>query len=112
MKSRLKSSLVDTLDPILFVFRVTIVYLSFLLDDALLLRVISWSFGDVISHFAVAETLLEYIQLLSAVGAAAIYVLHFAFTLSYEARHILKEGNTKDAILILEDGSGKKEEIN
>ena len=96
-KSRIKESALITLDPVLVVVRVTIIFTLALLADTCITQLINWSFSDIVNHDPFAAKLLIGIRLLSALGTAVAYIF-------YLLRSLFKDG--KEA---LEDIRGKEQ---
>jgi hypothetical protein len=102
IKEKITSWSVATVDPLLFILHITVVYVLFLLGDTLILAVIGWSFGDIVKQQPFAEKLLEGVKLLSALGTAVAYALHLIYSLYQEGKHIAK---------VIREDNEKKEQI-
>jgi hypothetical protein len=102
VKSKAMTWLLATVDPLFFIIHITIIYVAFLLADSAVLAVINWTFGGIVKQFLFAETLLDGIKLLSALGTAAAYGLHLIYSLYQEGKHVAKAireaSKTKEAL--------------
>ena len=103
LKVQIKEWFFTTLRPLLIIVHVTVVFILALLADTLIIMIISWSFHDVVSHNLFAANLLEGIQLLSALGTAAAYILYLIRSIFKDTRHVLEElriqSGEKEALL-------------
>lgn len=90
-KSQVKDTALATLSPLLVIVRITIIFIFALLADTLILMIINWSFGSIVSRSRFGAKLLEGIQILSALGTAVAYILYLIRSLLKDARHVLEE---------------------
>jgi len=91
VKEQLRDAGLATLGSVLVIIRVTIIFILALLADTLIIATIKWSFGSIINQYPFAATLLEGIQLLSALGTAVAYIFYLVRSLFKDAKDILKE---------------------
>src|SRR5947208_2809598 len=74
---------------------VIVIFILSVLADSLIIKIIIWSFGSIVSHNPFAANLLEGIQLLSALGTALAYILYLVRSLFKDAKHVMKEISTE-----------------
>ena len=102
IKSKLMAWVIATVDPLCFIFHITIIYVVFLLADSAVLTMINWTFGGIVKQALFFETLLEGIWFLSALGTATAYGLHLFYSLYQEGKHVarvIREANkTKEEL--------------
>lgn len=99
VKSQMQVWILTTLSPVLVIVRVTMIFILAILADNLIIIVISWSFGSIVSHTPFAAKLLEGIQLLSALGTALAYILYLfraLFKDIQETRDVVKKDREKN----------------
>ena len=100
-KRKLGQWVLSTLDPLLLVAHLTIVYIVFLKADELVLAIITSSFKEVITESYFVEQLLLAVKIFSAIGVAIGYGFHIIYQLVKEAKHFVstmkKELKTPEA---------------
>ena len=89
-KRKLMAWIIVTIDPLLLIIHLTLIYIAFLRADDLVLAEISRSFGDLIDQSEFAAALLKGIKIFSALGVAVGYALHTIYTLYLQAKHVIK----------------------
>jgi hypothetical protein len=89
-KSKLNRWFLATIDPLLFIFHITLIYIAVLLADTVIITIIGWSLGGIANQIPFASLLLEGIKLLSTLGTALAYGLHLIYTLFQEGKHVVK----------------------
>lgn len=90
VKHKLVRWIVFTIDPLLLVVHLTLIYVAFLIADDFLLAQITRSFGDLISKSAFAAALLQGTKIFAALGTAIAYALHLIYSLYLQASHVVK----------------------
>lgn len=75
----------------LIVIKVTAIFIVAILADDAVIKVIVWSFGEIINQNPFAAKLLEGVQLLSALGTAIAYIFYLIRTLFRDARETIKD---------------------
>jgi len=87
-KRKLAKWAVITIDPLLLVAHLTLIYIVFLIADDLVLAQIERSFGDLINQSRFTEELLKGTKVFAALGTATAYGLHIIYSLYLQARHV------------------------
>ncbi len=90
LKTRGIRWLIATIDPLLTIVHLTIIYIVFLIADDLVLTQIERSFGDLISQSRFVADLLFGIKVFSALGVAVGYGLHTVYSLYLQAKHVMR----------------------
>jgi hypothetical protein len=90
LKSRIGYWVLLTLDPLLLILHLTIIYVVSLVAFDWVLTFISSSFQDVTAQSAFAGYLLLGLKLFSAIGTAIGYVLHTVYQLYLQGRHVVE----------------------
>jgi len=89
IKKKLSRWILLTLDPLLLVAHLTVVYIIFLKADDMVLAVIANSFDEVIAESYFVGQLLLGIKIFSAIGVAIGYGFHIIYQLIKEAKHFV-----------------------
>jgi TRAP-type C4-dicarboxylate transport system permease small subunit len=76
LKNVIDSEARKLLSAVAVTVRVTFIFILAILADYLIIKVISWTFGNAVNSNQFAADLLEGIQLLSAIGTALAYILY------------------------------------
>lgn len=101
LKLQIKSSSLSTFKSLLIIIRVTLIFISVLLADALIQIIISWSFSGMVNHSFFAAELFKGIQLLSGLGTAAAYGLRLIQDLSKDVKltaKVIREGGIQEEV--------------
>ena len=81
---------VASIDPLLLVVHLTLLYIIFLIADDFILAQIARSLRDFVSQSELAKALLRWTKIVSALGTAVSYTLHLVYSLFLQARHVAK----------------------
>lgn len=95
--SQIKEWTLAILPPLLVIVRVTVIFAFALLADTLVLKIIDWSFGDIVNHNPFALTLLEGIRLLSGLGTAVAYIIYLVSSLFRDTKDALDDIRAKSS---------------
>lgn len=90
LKSKAVNIPTNIVTPFLIIATVTVIYLSSVGADVLVLWVIRLLFGDAVSRNDLAEKILKLIQIFSTLGTLATYVMTVAVLLYLYKRDFLK----------------------
>ena len=87
--AKISAWVLATMDPLLLIFHLTIIYIVFLWADNFVLLVISSSFSELIKDAPFVASLLLGIKIFSAVGVAFGYGFHTVYQLVKDARDFI-----------------------
>jgi len=90
LKQKLSRWIIVTVDPLLLIVHLTLIYIVALIADDLVLDVIERSFRELIAESTFAAALLRGIKIFSALGVALAYGLHMIYQLYLQAKHVVK----------------------
>ena len=90
LKDRLTRWILISIDPLLLIGHLTLIYVVALKADEAILTAISSSFDDLVKQSSFAAQLLLGLKLFSALGVAFGYGLHTVYQLYLEGKHVVK----------------------
>jgi hypothetical protein len=90
LKQKLSRWIIVTVDPLLLIVHLTLIYIVALVADDLVVEVIERAFQELIAASSFAAALLRGIKIFSALGVALAYGLHMIYQLYLQARHVVK----------------------
>lgn len=82
---------IATIDPVMLVVHLTIVYTLFLVADDFVLARISESFGELPAQSSFVAHVLQGTKVFGALATAVGYVLHLTYSLYLQARGVAKK---------------------
>jgi hypothetical protein len=94
-RAKINKTLLEILDVLLFVFKMSTKYVAFLVGEWLIVQAIHWTAGD-FPPDSFEGIWLKNISILSNIGAFVAYVIHFVKSFNYEFRDLREPPHTRD----------------
>jgi hypothetical protein len=90
-KRKLARWVIVTIDPVMLIIHLTIIYTLFLLADDFVLAQITRSFGDLTNQSVFAAAVLQGAKIFGAFSTAVGYVIHLTYSLYMQAKGVAKK---------------------